>query len=128
MTGRNRRKNRSRNTEEKIERKHIVLPEVVVSRIKEPRPVCSICGEPIGAIIEAISEPDGSYSHFDCVINRLREKYRVTEPDKISYIGHGNFAVFTKDEEGKFVIREKINYESNESYSNMLKYVEENRK
>lgn len=124
---RNRKKGKDRGQEEQNSRKHIVLPEVEVKRIVEPRPVCSICGEPIEAIIEAITESDGTYSHFDCVLNKLKEKYNVQEPDKISYIGHGNFAVFTHDEEGKFVIKEKIAYESNDNYNSMIKYVEEHR-
>ena len=33
------------------------------------------------------------YSHFDCVLEKLREREHVQEPDSISYIGHGNFAV-----------------------------------
>ncbi|MCR5761593.1 MAG: hypothetical protein K6F82_06350 [Sphaerochaetaceae bacterium] len=127
MSSRNKRRNRDREQEEVQVRKHIVLPDVEVKKVVEPRPVCSICGEPIEAIIEAITESDGSYSHFDCVINKLKEKYNVKEPDKVSYIGHGSFAVFTMDEEGKYVIREKIAYESNENYASMLKYVEDNR-
>lgn len=124
---RNKKKLRDRSQEEQVVKKHVVLPDVEVKKIKEPRPICSICGEPIESIIEAIAEADNSYSHFDCVIKTLNEKYHVQEPDKLSYIGHGNFAIFTPDEEGKFKIKERINYESNESYASMIKFVEEHK-
>lgn len=124
---RNRKKGKDRVQEEQNNRKHIVLPEVEVKRIVEPRPVCSICGEPIEAIIEAITESDGTYSHFDCVLNKLKEKYNVQEPEKLSYIGHGCFAVFTQDEEGRFIMKEKIAYESNDNYNSMIRFVEEHR-
>lgn len=106
------------------EKQHVVLPEVPVTRVQEPRPLCSICGEPIEAIIEAISEPDNKYSHFDCVIKTLTEKYNVKDPDKISYLGSGAFGIISPSEDGKFIIKEKINYESNEAFSSMKKFVE----
>lgn len=105
-------------------RVHQVLPEVEVLKINEPRPVCSICGEPIEAIIEALSEKEGSYSHFDCVLKKIRKEYNVQEPDTVSYIGSGAFAVVTKDEEGKYIIKEKIQYESNDAFASMKKFVE----
>ena len=103
---------------------HQVLPDVEVPQIKEPMPVCSICGEPINAIVEAIREADGSYSHFDCVINKIKEQYKVTEPDTVSYVGHGCFAVVGKNEEGSMVFKERIQYESSETFSEMKKFVE----
>lgn len=106
------------------ERQHVVFDEVEVPKINEPRPVCCICSEPIESIIEAICEGEDKFSHFDCVIKTLTEKYNVQEPDKISYIGCGNFAVVSMDEEGKYFIKEKISYESNEAYSNMKKFVD----
>lgn len=108
-------------------RPHMDIPEVEVKKVKEPRPVCSICGEPIESIIEAITESDGNYSHFDCVIDKIKNEYKVSENEKVSYIGQGNFAVFVIDEEGKFTIKEKITYESANSFDSMKKFVEENR-
>ena len=105
-------------------RHHIQFDEVEVPQIHEPNPVCAICGNPIELIAEAISEPNGGYSHFDCVIAKLKEQEHVTEDEKLSYVGHGNFAVFTKDEEGHLVIKTRIPYESKESYDSMKKFVE----
>lgn len=107
---------------------HQVFPEVDVPQIVEPNPVCSICGESISAIIEAIKEEDGSYSHFDCVIEKLKKQYNVQEPDKISYVGHGCFAVVSKNEDGTFFFKERIQYENNETYAAMKQFVEDSKK
>jgi transcription elongation factor Elf1 len=104
--------------------RHISFDEVSVPQVNEPMPVCSICGKNIETIADAISEGNGSYSHFDCVIAKIREQERVTENETVSYIGHGNFAVLYKDEEGKYVIKTRIPYESKENYDSMKKYVE----
>ncbi len=105
-------------------RHHIQFDEVDVPQVHEPMPVCAICGQPIELIAEAISEPNGGYSHFDCVIAKLKEEEHVTEDEKLSYIGHGNFAVFVKDDEGHLVIKTRIPYESKEGYDGMKKFVE----
>ena len=105
-------------------KKHMSFDEVSVPQVNEPRPNCRICGEPIDFIAEAIGESDGGFSHFDCVISKLKEQENVQEGEYISYTGHGNFAVFTKDEEGHFVIKTRIPYESKESYDGAKKYVE----
>lgn len=104
--------------------RHISFDEVAVPQVNEPMPVCSICGKSIETIADAISEADGSFSHFDCVIAKIREQEKVSENETVSYIGHGNFAVLYKDEEGKYVIKTRIPYESKESYDAMKKYVE----
>lgn len=104
---------------------HIKFDDVIVPQINEPNPVCEICGEPIKAIIEAISESNGGYSHFDCVLKKLKEQFSVEEPSKISYIGHGTFAVVSPDGKGNYTIGERIQYESQETYTSMKKYVEE---
>ncbi len=106
------------------ERRHVQFEELAVPQIREPKPVCAICGQPIELIAEAISEPDGGYSHFDCVIEKLKVQEHVTDDEKLSYIGHGNFAVFAKDKDGQLVIRTRIPYESKESYDGMKKFVE----
>lgn len=107
---------------------HIILPEVEVPQIKEPNPVCSICNEPISAIIEAIRESDGSYSHFDCVLNKIAKQYNVQEPDKVSYVGQGCFAVVSKKEDGSFYFKERIQYENNDAFNAMKQYVEDAKK
>jgi hypothetical protein len=106
------------------ERKHMTFEDLAVPQVNEPRPECRICGKPIEFIAEAISEADGGFSHFDCVIDKLRKQENVQEGEYISYSGHGNFAVFTKDEEGHYVVKTRIPYESKESFDSAKKYVE----
>lgn len=99
--------------------------EEQVRTVKEPRPVCSLCGEPVESIIEAIRENDGSFSHFDCVIKKIEQQYNVQAPDKVSYVGSGCFAIVTVEPNTKtFSIKQKINYESVETFNQMKKFVE----
>ncbi|MBR4427521.1 MAG: hypothetical protein IKS77_07430 [Spirochaetales bacterium] len=105
-------------------KRHMTFDELDVPQVHEPNPICSICGKQIENIADAISESDGGFSHFDCVIAKIREQERVSEGETVSYIGHGNFAVFVKDEEGKYTIKTRIAYESKDSYDAMKKYVE----
>ena len=105
-------------------KKHMVFDELDVPQVNEPRPVCKLCGQTIDFIAEAISESDGGFSHFDCVLGKLKEEYQVKEDETLSYVGHGNFAVFCKDEEGKLVIKTRIPYESKDSYDSAKKFVE----
>lgn len=105
-------------------RRHVALNDLVVPQVMEPRPACAICGEPIESFAEAISEPNGGYSHFDCVIDKIKAQENVQAPDSVSYIGHGTFAVVSKDFEGKYTIKTKIQYESNEAFNEMKKQVE----
>ena len=105
-------------------KRHMTFDELDVPQVNEPNPICSSCGKQIETIADAISEADGGFSHFDCVIAKIREQERVSEGETVSYIGHGNFAVFVKDEEGKYTIKTRIAYESKDSYDAMKKYVE----
>ena len=105
-------------------KKHMVFDELEVPQVNEPRPVCRLCGQNIDFIAEAISESDGGFSHFDGVLNKLREEYQVKEDETLSYVGHGNFAVFAKDENGKLVIKTRIPYESKDSYDSAKRFVE----
>ena len=117
------RKPQQQNTPAQV-KKHMVFDDLEVPQVNEPRPVCKICGQTIEFIAEAISESDGSFSHFDCVLEKLREEYQVNEGETLSYVGHGNFAVFEKNEEGKLTIKTRIPYESKDSYDSAKKFVE----
>ena len=100
------------------------MPEVEVRSINEPRPVCVLCGKTIDSIADAISESDGGYSHFDCVIGKIKKEYNVAEPDVVSCIGQGRFGICTKDSNGNYTIKQRINYESTDSFIAMKKFVE----
>ncbi len=92
--------------------------------VKEPHTICPLCGQKINLISEALTDPKGEFVHFDCVIKELRERYRPRENQTISYVGRGNFALCEKDEENKWTIVERIQYESGESVEKMRSYVE----
>jgi transcription elongation factor Elf1 len=128
MENRRKRKQRGKkpanNIPKQVERTHINLDDFEVPQVVEPRPNCAICGQVIESFAEAISEPDGAYSHFDCVLDKIRQQENVQAPDTVSYIGHGTFAVVTKDAEGKYTIKTRIPYESNEAFLGMKKQVE----
>jgi hypothetical protein len=94
-------------------------------RVNEPKVLCALCGQPIGAIAEAISEGDNGYSHFDCVIKKIAEDEQIKSDEKISYVGKGVFAVIRTTEENKFEIVKRIAYETNEQYASHKRYVEE---
>lgn len=120
----NERRKKDRHCAQNKAQRHIQFEEVTVPQVHEPLPLCAICNKPIETIADAISEPDGGYSHFDCVLDKIREQEHVTDDEKLSYIGHGSFAVFIKDKEGKYVIKTRIPYESKESYEAAKKFVE----
>lgn len=128
MENRRKRKQKSKKpvviVPKQAERSHISFEEVDVPQVVEPRPICVLCGEVIDNFAEAISEPNGGYSHFDCVLEKIRQQEKVQEPDSVSYIGHGTFAVVSKDAEGKYTIKTRISYESNEAFLGMKKQVE----
>lgn len=121
-----RRKSKAKKTPEtkRDNRVHMVFDEVAVPKVVEPHPVCNICGQEIELISQAISEPNGGYSHFDCVLQKIAQMENVQDPDKVSYVGHGEFAVVSKDEQGHIFIKTRIPYESKENYEAMKKYVE----
>ncbi len=62
----------------------MVMDDVQVKTVKGPHPDCALCGKPIESIIDAVSEAGGGYSHFDCVIKKIAEDYKVREPDTVS--------------------------------------------
>ena len=64
------------------------------------------------------------FIHFDCMLKRVRDKEHLQEGQSISYIGHGNFAVVEKTEEGRYVIVRTIPVEDDKAYKDMKEYVE----
>ncbi len=107
--------------------KFIIDSDIYVPLVQEPMVECSICGKPIETIANAISEPDGAFSHFDCVLEKLASSRPLGPGQKISYLGKGTFGVVgTAD--GKFVIADRISYESSEAFSEMKSFVERHKK
>ena len=65
------------------------------------------------------------FCHFDCAVSYIRSSHQVKAPDRISYVGGGNFAVFRYGRKrSEFTISEKIAFESEEDRRAMQEYVE----
>ena len=103
---------------------HSSIPIPPVKTVKEPLPVCPDCNERIQSIAESFSLPSGEFIHFDCMLKRIRSVETLKEGQSISYIGHGNFAVVEKNEEGRFCIVKTIPVEDDKTYKGMKEYVE----
>lgn len=102
------------------------LPPVDIKRVKEPLVECAFCKKTIKNIANAINGDD-VYYHFDCVLKKIKEDYKVKENQKVSYIGRGSFAIIENDEEGKIKFIETIQFETPKQFDIMKKYVEENK-
>ena len=98
---------------------------IVVPKVHEPLPVCTICDKPIDAIAQAISGlEEGTFSHFDCVLRKIADDERLLPHQKVSYIGRGVFAIVETDSEGNFQFVKRIPYETPEMFQSMQHYVE----
>ena len=102
---------------------HSSIPVDTPKRIREPQPVCSYCGKEIENIASAFMAPDGTYAHFDCVLERIRETEKPGEGESVSYIGGGCFGIIGRGEDGKPIIIRRIQYESPETVRSMKAYV-----
>jgi len=100
---------------------------IYTPKVVEPKPVCKICGKPIETIADSISEPNGGYSHFSCVITKIEKDEKITDKQKVSYLGRGAFGVI-ETIDGHFSILKTINYETPESFSSMKKFVDAQKK
>lgn len=103
------------------------LPAEAVKRVVEPEDICELCSKPIGVIASALGGQGGGYVHFDCALESLAKERRLTETQKISYIGRGTFAVVQTEEDGSFTFVERIVWETPQAFDAMKKYVEANK-
>jgi hypothetical protein len=87
--------------------------------IAQPLVKCELCNETIENIAEAISEGLDKFSHFDCVIKKISENEKLSDKQKISYIGRGIFAVVEQVEENQYNIVKEIAYESPQDFQKM---------
>lgn len=100
----------------------VVLPPE--KKIKEPVPICSMCSKPIENIAESFINDDGSFSHFECVLQDIKEREMLSDNETVSYIGSGKFGVFSRDEKGKYTLIKSIEVESKEDGKKFKDYVE----
>ncbi len=107
---------------------HSTLPPLPVRRVEEPLLDCPLCGKVIENIASALTHPEGGFCHFDCVLEKIAKDERISEGQKVSYIGRGTFAVVETNSENGFSFAKKIVWETPESFDTMKKYVEANKK
>ncbi len=108
-------KSKFHSTQKLVEPKHIV----------EPHTLCPLCGKPIECIAEAMVNENNEYVHFDCALNLVKEKTNLGSNQSISYIGSGNFAVVEKNEEGKYIIINRIPFEKSEQTNILRSFIDE---
>jgi len=89
---------------------------------------CPLCGKVIENIASALIYPEGGFCHFDCVLEKIAKDERLTDKQKVSYIGRGTFAVVEENEENGFTFAKKIIWETPENLDTMKKYVEATKK
>ena len=98
---------------------------IIIPKIQEPVPLCSLCGKPIDSIAQSIGGPEPeTFAHFDCVLRKIEDEEHVVPPQKVSYIGRGTFAIIDMHDDATFTIVKRIPYENPETFSFMKKYVE----
>ncbi|MBQ6780747.1 MAG: hypothetical protein IJP62_05890 [Treponema sp.] len=75
-------------------RKEIAENESAIREFKSRNPVCELCGQPILEMASAMANKgSGNPVHFDCIVKKLSEHERLSEKDRMTYIGNGKFAV-----------------------------------
>lgn len=123
----------SKNTPRRRKKRRVKVSDVIqtksepLKRLQEPMPECLICGKPIDSIAQALGgEKEGTFAHFDCVLEQIRSEENLKADQKLSYIGKGTFAIIEENEEEKsFTIVKRIIYESPEINAYVKQYVEE---
>jgi len=82
---------------------------------------CVWCEKPIGDFSTAVTDPaSGQAGHFDCAVNRLRERESLETGDTVGYIGAGRFGVITFEKAGSpktFRIKKVLQWENTETRS-----------
>ncbi len=97
-------------TEADIQEKNKAIQE-----IKSRQLICPKCGEVITDIASAmVDKQSGKPMHFECALNQIQEAEKLGENEKISYIGHGRFAVLKFEnprDQRHFEIKKVIEWE-----------------
>ena len=102
-----------------ITKKDIAENEEAIRAFKANALTCEICRQPITDMDTAIANrSSGEPVHFDCVLAKLAESEPVGQNDKITYIGHGKFAVLHFEnihDMRHFTIKKEIEWESRDA-------------
>ncbi len=89
-----------------------------IQELKSRQIVCPKCGEPITDIASALTDKaSDSPMHFDCAMEEIQKNEKLSQNEKIAYIGHGRFGVLYFEnprDQRKFTIKKIIEWESKE--------------
>ena len=68
--------------------------ESAIKAFKSRSVVCEICGQPLNEMGTAFANRgSGNPVHFDCVLRKISEGEKLSQNDRMTYIGNGKFAV-----------------------------------
>lgn len=99
--------------------KEIEEKQKAIREFRENIVSCELCGEPITDIENAIlNKGSENPVHFDCVISKLSETERLSQNERISYIGQGRFGILCFDspyDQKHFTIKKIIEWEDRDS-------------
>ncbi len=103
---------------------HSSIPVARPKEIREPRPVCPVCGKIVENVAFSFLNANEEFVHFDCALDLARRELSPGENQVVSYVGCGNFALCEKDGDGKFRIIRSISFEDQKRFSKIKEYVE----
>lgn len=100
-----------------VSQEQIRADEEAISAFKSAnRPVCEHCGMPIADMSTAIeNRKSGNPIHFDCALSILSQEEKLSDGDRITYIGQGRFGIvyFANPHDMKhFSIKKTIDWEN----------------
>ncbi len=102
----------------KISAQEIAESESAIREFKARTSLCEICNQPILELASAMANKgSGNPVHFDCIVKKLSENERLSEKDRMTYIGNGKFAVLhfeNPHDMRHFSIVKEIEWERNE--------------
>lgn len=107
LKNRNAKRNNSRSSSRNRNRK---------PRSKKEKLYCASCGKPITNVSSAlVSRDQKGFMHFECVVELIKQEERIVPPQKLVYIGQGDFAIVeTSSKKKDFTIIKRIPYENSD--------------
>lgn len=90
----NSRRNQDRRGKREALTKEDLENQEAIKTFKMKTPECPMCGKPITELSTALADKEtGAPVHFDCVLEQLQKTEKLSNGQKIVYIGQGRFGV-----------------------------------
>ena len=90
-----------------------------IQELKDREVICPICGEAIAEISSCLTDKkSGNPAHFDCILQEVSKDEKLTENEKIAYIGQGRFGVLYYEnprDQRHFTIKKVIEWEDRDA-------------